>query len=208
MDRRATATSYAILGLIAQDPGSAYDLGKRMDLNLAYFWPRATSHVFTEVKKLARLGWVAGKTRARGQRKRIVYTVTPLGRKALVEWLSQPPRTFALEIEGLVRLFLAPFGDRQSLLQALQSVAAEAETMKQIASRIVPAYLNGEGPAPHEIHLRALLVDFLVRFAAFVDDWATRSRTDVAKWNDLSLDGRKVRRAREILTRVPLAHRR
>lgn len=188
---RLSTTSHAILGLLAYRPATAYELAKGMETNFAYLWPHARSHVFAETKKLAELGLAQATPDAVGRRARTVYSLTATGRGALEQWLATPPTSFALEIEGLVRLFLAPFGTRDDLLQALEAMRAEAEVMLHVAGSINEQYLQGTAPAQEQVHLRALLVDFLTRFAELTEAWAARSLATVAAWDDLRLEGKE-----------------
>src|SRR5919198_1204279 len=50
--KRLTTTSYALLGLLALQPWSTYELAAQMDRGLSTFWPRARSNVYEELKKL------------------------------------------------------------------------------------------------------------------------------------------------------------
>lgn len=199
-----TTTTYAILGLLAAEPASAYALAERMRITYGYFWPRARSHVFTEVKKLEALGWVEGRAQWTGRRSRTEFAVTTEGSAALAAWLDTPPSTFALEMEGLVRLYLAPFGRTEALAVALATVEDEADRMLEIGRSVVPAYLRGEGPPPaDDLASRALLIDFLVRYAALVKEWAAASREEVCRWPG----GEREDRARSrLLTLLPLLH--
>ena len=197
---RLTTTSYAILGLVAAEPASAYALVRRMRINYRYFWPRARSLVYTEVKKLEGLGWVVGVPETTGRRKRLEYAITATGRAELARWLGTPSTAFALELEALVRVYLARFGSERDLLAAITSMAAEAEVMLDIAGEIIPAYLAGTPPPPADlVHHRAVLFDFLTGFAAFVQDWADRSSAEVESWagcDPAALEARALKRMR------------
>ena len=194
---RLTTTSYAVLGMIAARPSTPYDLAKRMRTNFEYFWPAARSHLHTEVKKLAGMGLVEGRVSATGSRRRTTYRVTREGERSLATWLASPPQTFRLEMEGLVRLYLAGLGTVDDLRQVIDSIAAEAETMLRIADAVIPAYLSGEsGDLPIDVeavHLRVLMVDFLVSFADLSRRWADRSASTVSAWNDLEPAGKTER---------------
>jgi len=124
-------------------------------------------------------------------RARTVYSLTPKGKRALKDWLATPPVSFGFEIEGLVRLFLAPFGTRDDLVASLEATRADAELMLHLAGSINEAYLEGRAPAQEHVHLRALLVDFLTRFAQLTEGWAARSLATVEGWDDLSLEGKE-----------------
>ena len=52
-----TTTSYAVLGLLAIKPWSSYELTQQMDRSLGRIWPRATSKLYEEPKKLVEHGF-------------------------------------------------------------------------------------------------------------------------------------------------------
>jgi|SRR5579859_2817181 len=186
-----TATSYAILGMVGLRPCTTYELSKLMQRSFDYFWPRARSLVYAEVKRLAALGLLTARRDFVGRRPRTTYTITPEGRAALAAWLPTPPQTFALELEGLLRIYLAGFGTRDDLLQALQRVQQEGATMLGIAADFQQAYLAGTAPFMEQVHLRALLNDFLAHFAELVYIWAGRSLETVSAWPDLAPDSKE-----------------
>jgi DNA-binding PadR family transcriptional regulator len=186
-----TSTSYAILGMVGMQPCTTYELGKAMQHSFDFFWPRARSLIYSEVKRLARLGFLEVQQEFVGRRARWRYTITPTGRAVLAGWLATPPRVFALEIEALLRVYLAPFGTRDDLLQALETGLCEAETMQSIAASFQRAYLSGTSPAMDQVHVRALLNDFLANFAEFMRQWAERSLRTVGTWSDLTSDGKQ-----------------
>lgn len=199
---RLSTTSHAILGMLAFRPATAYELAKGMGTNFSYFWPRARSHVLAEVKRLADLGLAQAQSKPTGRRARTVYSLTAEGRQALENWLATPPSTFGLEMEGLVRVFLAPFGRVDDLAASLEATRAEAVTMLELAAVIVEQYLEGTAPAQGHIHVRALLIDFLTHFAELTETWAARSLATVRTWEDLSADG-KAPAARKTLAAAP-----
>jgi DNA-binding PadR family transcriptional regulator len=201
-DVNLTPTSYAILGMVGLQPCTTYALSKAMQRSFDYFWPRARSLVYAEVKRLAGLGLLDAHRDAVGRRPRTTYSITPVGRAALAAWLSTPPRTFALELEGLLRIYLASFGTQRDLLQTLETVRQDAETMLGIAAEFKRAYLQGTSPFMDQVHLRALLNDFLGNYAAFVQQWAARSIATINSWADLSPEG-KADRAIETFAHLP-----
>lgn len=197
-----TTTSYALLGQLANRPWSTYELSKSMARNYNYFWPRAKSLLYRELQRLERQALVRAQDAPVGRRRRTIYSITPAGRRALRGWMSSEPRTFALEFEALLRVWLAPHGDRDDLMQALARAEADAEQMLRVAGVIVPEYLEARSPAQAEVHTRAFVVDFLAGYAEFVRSWAARSRSVVETWADLTIDG-KAPAALETIRAVP-----
>ena len=155
--------------------------------------------------RLAVLGWVDARDEATGRRQRVVYALNAAGRGALRAWLARPPTSFALEMEGLVRIYLGSQGRPADLLQTLEAMQTEPVAMLHIAGDIIPAYLAGRPPPPaDEVHVRALLFDFLTHFAAFVRDWAERNRTEVKRWagEDVAVRDRRALRRMQAMPRM------
>ena len=172
-------------------PCTTYELGKAMQRSFDYFWPRARSLIYAEVKRLAELEYLNAKREVVGRRPRVTYAITSRGRTALADWLGSPPKVFALELEGLLRLYLAPFGTRDDLLASLERVKTEAKTMLAISAEFQKSYLGETSPVMDQVHLRALLNDFLANYAELVRTWAERSIATVGDWTDLSPAGKK-----------------
>ena len=194
-----TTTTYAILGLLAAGPSSPYDLSIRLQIGYGFFWPRARSHVFTEAKKIAALGWARGTARRTGRRMRTEYAITPKGRSALQAWMATEPTTFSLEFEHLVRVYLTAFGTTDDLLRVLDSAATRARGMLDVAEQVISDYESGviEGPQD-EPHLRVLLVDYLAHLAELTLDWSKRSRREVAEWADADEADRRAHALRRL----------
>src|SRR5262245_57934117 len=103
-----STTSYAVLGMLAVRPWSAYELTKQMRRSLAYCWPKAESVLYDEPKRLVRLGLAsANQEPAGGSRTRAVYAITDAGRAALRAWLATEPAPPRFELEPLLRLLYA-----------------------------------------------------------------------------------------------------
>src|SRR5215472_9353808 len=106
--RRTATTANAILGLLALRPTwSTWELTKQLRRNMRFFWPRAESQIYEEVKTLDGRRWARSRQSFVGKRARTSYTITAAGRKELTAWLASPPRPTALECEPLLRVFLA-----------------------------------------------------------------------------------------------------
>src|SRR2546423_13895319 len=90
--------SYVLLALIGEGgaaPGDVVDMVRRGGY---LHWSAAPSQMYAEPKRLEALGYLSSR-REPGRRgsDRTVYTLTPKGRAALVEWLAPPagfPRTW------------------------------------------------------------------------------------------------------------------
>lgn len=189
-----TTTSYAILGQLVPRPATTYELAKRMQRNLHYFWPRAESRIYDEAKRLVEGGLAQAEKSYTGKRARTIYSITPEGQEALADWLAGPAsRWFALETEGLLRLFVAYLGRRDDVVAAVEGMRGEAVEMLRIGRGVAKEYLAGDSEFQDQVHIRALVFDFLAEFGLGMIAWADRSLAELEEWSDLSPDGKAER---------------
>ena len=102
-----SATGRVILGVLAVEARSGYDIKALTDRSTRFFWAASYGQIYPELKRLAERGLVVGSDRSQGGRKRTVYEITPAGREALAAWLHDGEMTHELRDEGLLKLFFA-----------------------------------------------------------------------------------------------------
>lgn len=179
-----TATSYAVLGLLAIQPWSSYELTQQMDRSLGRFWPRAVSKLYEEPKKLVEHGLARAATERRGRRTRTVYAVTAKGRRALAAWLDEPGAGPVLEFEQLLKVFFAEHGSRDAALASLRASQEWARAQAAVSQAVGERYLHGEGPFPERLPQTGISGRFLTDFYALVLEWATWAEGVVREWPD------------------------
>jgi DNA-binding PadR family transcriptional regulator len=204
-----TPTTYALLGQLALRPWSVYDLIQNIRRTLHWFWPRAESVIYAEIKRLE----VAGLARSRHEagargRPRAVYEITTAGREALAAWLADAPAGSALHSEPALRLHLAPYGTRDDLLRAIDRIATDAAELIRQALVIGTEFVDSRHQFQDQVHVRALLFDYLWTTGVSNYLWAQRSRRTVERWHSIDGDRRSraagVRRIAELLAEDPL----
>ena len=130
---RLSPTSYALLGLLAREPASAYELNTIMQTSmLRVFWPRAESHIYSEPKKLLAHDFVSEKKEKANGRQRTVFTITSKGRAALAAWLAEEDQAeHRNQAEFMLKLILAEGGSpadaAATIDRALTTCRAEME---------------------------------------------------------------------------------
>ncbi len=87
-----TTLGYAILGLLAQEALSGYDLTQRMKGRVGNFWSARHSQIYPELTRLEGEGMVTHRVVEQQDRPdKKVYEITAEGLGALEEWVTQPP---------------------------------------------------------------------------------------------------------------------
>jgi PadR family transcriptional regulator, regulatory protein AphA len=79
---------FAILGLLAENPMSGFDLVGEFDVARSVIWPAPQNEIYKILRTLESEGVIrVAETGARG---RIVYAITTEGRATLTAWLREP----------------------------------------------------------------------------------------------------------------------
>jgi DNA-binding PadR family transcriptional regulator len=126
MARRTSSTPEALLGLLAIEPMSGYDLGQAIRASIGHFWNESYGQIYPNLKTLAAAGCVTRKTeRQKTKPDRQIYSITPKGRERLVAWLAVEPQPEIARNELLLKLF---FGARTSPEISIQHVERMVNT--------------------------------------------------------------------------------
>jgi PadR family transcriptional regulator, regulatory protein AphA len=187
LDHQPTATSYALLGMLAIRPWTTYELAKAMapTRGVGRLWPRARSHIYAEPKRLLALGLAEATVETVGRRRRTVYVITPAGRRALRAWLaapSAPGPAIVMESEHLLKLFYADHGTRDDLLATLTDLKKWAESDLAEHSAVARSYLLGEGDFQERAPVLAIGGKLLFDLTLAVEQWADWALQLVQGW--------------------------
>lgn len=142
--------SHALLGLLAVQPASGYELTKEFEGDLGrYAWQAGHTSIYPELNRLAERGQVA--VTESGPRGRRTYEVTDAGREELRSWLLTPPAGGGVvRNEQVLRMFLISAlepADARVVLRRIAGHAAEqaAELRELLAEEPEPGRGAREG---------------------------------------------------------------
>ena len=144
-----TAVTWAVLGLVALEPRSGYDIKRVVDRSIRHFWAASYGQIYPELKRLEEVGWIAGDDAPRGGRTRRIYRINPAGTQALHEWLRGYDVRIEMRDESLLRLF---FSDTLPLEHGLGLLAARREGYRQMLEYL-RSLDDGTGPDPPFVDL-------------------------------------------------------
>lgn len=195
---KLTSASYAVLGQLAFRSWPAYELIKEMQRNFHYFYPRAESGLYEELKKLEKAGFATSQLKTKGKKERAVYTITNEGKSALKEWLSTTPEHFRLEFDGLLRVFLSKFGEADALQNSLLKVQSDSDALIELAEKVGNEYLSDTAPAQTEIVRRAIVFDFLLHYGMMYRDWLARTEEYLSQIEEASAE-QSERKAKSVI---------
>lgn len=103
---KSSKSRFAILGLLARDSATGYDIRKLVEQSLSHFWSESYGQIYPILNQLARQGSASRKVqRQEGKPDRRVYSITNRGREELLKWLEEPAEFQVARNETLLKLF-------------------------------------------------------------------------------------------------------
>lgn len=117
-----------ILGLLSHEELTGYEIKKRMDTTLKYFWSASYGSIYPALSDLVKRGLATKREDTENKRNKLIYTITEEGRSYLNEWLKVPVEKDGLRYETLLKLF---FGNEQGAEQTLRHIKSFEQKIKK-----------------------------------------------------------------------------
>jgi len=157
----------AALGLLAQEPGSGYDLLRHFEKSMANVWPATQSQLYGELNKLADAGLI--EVSDMGPRGRKEYRITEAGRAELRRWVTSPQDDPPFRSPELLRVFLLdaalPEQARDLVVAMEEQADAEVKRLEELRDSI--DWADGDAL----FYGRAAL-EYGLRMNSMAADWA------------------------------------
>ncbi|MGV0577146.1 PadR family transcriptional regulator [Mycolicibacterium elephantis] len=155
------ALPHAILVALCEQAGSGYELARRFDRSIGYFWAASHQQIYRTLRAMEADGWVhVTPVVQQGRPDKKVYTVSDAGRAELARWIAEPlsgrgsavadnrTRELAVKVRG------AAYGDIDALRAQVNALRAERaellDTYRGYEKRQFPNSANLRGSALHQ----------------------------------------------------------
>jgi DNA-binding PadR family transcriptional regulator len=129
-----------MLGMLTRGEHSGYDLLKRIERGVGFFWTPAKSQLYTVLPKLVERGLLKARRVEQDKRPdKTLYRITPAGRRALREGLEQAAPAVdrnSLELRIFFGDHMRPGAVRRMIEARRDSQAAHLAVLEQIESEI------------------------------------------------------------------------
>jgi DNA-binding PadR family transcriptional regulator len=166
----------AALGLLAQEPGSGYDLLRHFEKSMANVWPATQSQLYGELNKLADAGLI--EVSDIGPRGRKEYRITEAGRAELQRWVANPQDDPPLRSAGVLRVFLLgevpPVNARAHVVTMAETAEAEVKRLAAVRDAI-------DWTGPDSLFYGRAALEYGLRMSAMEADWANWLVTEIDK---------------------------
>lgn len=137
---------HAILGFLALQPMSGYDLKKAFDGSVRHFWPADQSQIYRTLSALAAAGLATVvDTDHADPLSRKVYHLSDDGRAELHRWLAAPPPPADDRDAFLIQVFFASLLSDEAAAAVLERQRAAVAEQLAAYEAIYRAYANPTG---------------------------------------------------------------
>lgn len=122
------ALSHAIMTALLEENLSGYELAKRFDTSLGYFWRASHQQIYKELGKMADSVWVSARSvEQSGKPNKVIYSLTELGKETLDQWVMAAGKVQPAKDDFLVKLFNVGHSDVAPILAELDDRQRESE---------------------------------------------------------------------------------
>ena len=132
---------FALLGLLAVQPASGYDLKRAINRSTYFIWNATGPQIYNTLNSLREDGYITSRAQAqRGKPDKHIHTITRSGRAALKDFMEEPIRAAVTRDEVLLRIFFGNFASKTSIKRELESylerIGDERAQMEATEARI------------------------------------------------------------------------
>ncbi|GAA5112483.1 PadR family transcriptional regulator [Haloechinothrix salitolerans] len=114
------ALEHAILVSLEERAGSGYELARRFDRSIGFFWAASHQQIYRTLKRMVERGWVTVTDVAQeGRPDKKVYRATDGGRAELSRWLAEPTEPVTVRSELAVKIRGASLGDPDVVIEEI-----------------------------------------------------------------------------------------
>ena len=129
-------TARVILGLLAWQPRTGYEIKQVTDQSTRFFWGASYGQIYPELRRLEAAGLVASREEPRGRVPRRIYSLTEAGQEALAGWLEETDESYEVRDEGLLKLFFSDLMSAERRLDLIRRRQAWYEESAALFRRI------------------------------------------------------------------------
>lgn len=113
---------HAVLVSLAEHEATGYDLTRRFDKSLGFFWSATHQQMYRVLGQMTDAGLLEVRTEAgQGKPDRRVYSLTDAGRDELRAWTAAPSPLESMRSAFAVKVRGTPFGDADAVLADIEA---------------------------------------------------------------------------------------
>ncbi len=163
---------HALLTSLLEKPASGYELARRFDKSIGFFWHATHQQIYRELARMEAQGWVKSVDFEGGRAGKRQFEVLPPGQAELKNWAASPSELTEMRDELLVKLradaAIGPLGLAQEIAQRLALHQAKLAAYLAIEARDF-----SQPNPPREVQIRHLILKAGIALEQSRIAWAT-----------------------------------
>lgn len=162
---------YAVLGMLHYGDMTGYEIRKRLQEIVGYFWQEASASVYPALKALEKDKLIeANREIQETGPLRIRYKISKKGREIFKLWINQEPTPTAIRNEFALKLVFGNLTDQAYILKYIQKEAEATKTLMQNLEVIIKTL-----PKEENSLMWNLVADYGYTLAKASTDWCERA---------------------------------
>lgn len=177
--------SHALMTSLLEKSSSGYDLARRFDKSIGYFWRATHQQIYRELARMEKAGWIASEAAPDGGRTRKkIYQVLDAGRVELERWAREPAPLVDMRDEFMVRLradaVIGPLGLQTEVERRMALHATKLAAYRAIETRDFPP---GK-PLTREARIQHLILKTGIQYEQGWFNWCKEALTVLREFDD------------------------
>lgn len=161
---------HALLGLLAEEPASGYDLARRFQEGLNSVWPAQHPQIYSELSRLANAGLI--EVDSHGPRRRTAYRITDAGLAEVRRWLAEDEIDHSFRMEPLLRSFFFWLMEPEDLRRRLHEEQAQFEQYARALRTYAGQKDRGEWGTSPRTRAQRIAIEAAIRVNDALAGWA------------------------------------
>ena len=137
---------FPVLGFLMDAELTGYDLKRRFQESVGFFYRVSDGSLYPALKKLARDKMVTMRTERNGKRARKVYSITPLGREHFRKMLAEPSPPVFVHDEAQVKIYFGHHNPGAAMAHMRRMREFDQMWSEQCATMVREMKTRGENP--------------------------------------------------------------
>ncbi|NJL95289.1 MAG: PadR family transcriptional regulator [Anaerolineae bacterium] len=172
---------HIILGLLKYQPFSGYDLKQTIDASTRHLWHCDLPQIYRALDANLQAGWVSVEADDASPRHRKLYSLTPAGEAALLDWLAEPLEVQPVRLPNLARLFFGRFAPLDQLRDQMHTYRSQLQARLSVYQTVQARLQNAEDLHPVDLKFWLITVDNGLRLTEASLAWCEQTLNTLAE---------------------------
>ena len=177
---------HALIGLLAAEPASGYELTRRFAESMAYVWPAGHGQIYPELARLADDGLI--EQIGKGPRGRRTYSATTQGVAALRLWLRSTEPDYGCRSDADLRDF---FLWAVPTAEAIQHLERDAQEHRRRREQVGALSTTVDRAVNTQTRMQRLALEKGLRYYTIQIEWAAWATAEIKRDGHITGDDQK-----------------